>query len=209
MSGAPMSSCTFTNYDDKAFQDKKNFVSDLIDKVSPKFVWDLGGNIGVFSRIASEKGINTLSFDIDPLAVEKSYLMLKEKNETNILPLILDLTNPTAAIGFANEERENIEQRAKNVDLIMALAIIHHLAISNNLPLEKIADYFARLSENLIIEFVGKEDSQVKILLATREDIFPDYTVEGFEKAFSKYYNIVEKRPIENTERILYLFKKI
>ena len=135
--------------------------------------------------------------------------MLKEKNETNILPLILDLTNPTAAIGFANEERENIEQRAKNVDLIMALAIIHHLAISNNLPLEKIADYFARLSENLIIEFVGKEDSQVKILLATREDIFPDYTVEGFEKAFSKYYNIVEKRPIENTERILYLFKKI
>ena len=199
---------TFTNYDDKAFQDKKNFVSDFIERVSPKFVWDLGGNIGLFSRIASDKGIKTVSFDIDSLAIEKSYLTVKEKKELNILPLILDLTNPTAAIGFANEERENIEQRAKNVDLVMALAIIHHLAISNNLPLEKIAEYFSRLGKNLIIEFVGKEDSQVKILLATREDIFPNYNVEGFESAFINYFDIVEKRSIENTERILYLLQK-
>jgi len=198
---------TFTNYDDKSFEQKKNLVSKFIEEINPKKVWDLGGNIGVFSRIAADKEIDTVSFDIDPLAIEKSYLEVKEKNEKNILPLILDLTNPSPAIGFANEERDNVVSRAKNIDCIMALAIIHHLAISNNLPLEKIAEYFSRMSKNLIIEFVPKEDSQVEILLATREDIFPDYTIEGFEQAFSNYYNIKEKQSIEGSQRTLYLLE--
>lgn len=163
---------------------KKDIVSSFLDEIKPKKVWDFGGNIGLFSRIASDRGIDTVSFDIDPLAIEKSYIEVKNNNETNILPLTLDLTNPTPAIGFANEERDNILSRAKNVDILMALAIIHHLAISNNLPLEKIAEYFAHMSKNLIIEFVPKEDSQVQILLATREDIFPNYNIQGFETAF-------------------------
>lgn len=121
--------------------------------------------------------------------------------------MTLDLTNPTPAIGFANEERDNILSRAKNVDILMALAIIHHLAISNNLPLEKIAEYFAHMSKNLIIEFVPKEDSQVQILLATREDIFPNYNIQGFETAFSQYYNIKQKHKINGTERTLYLME--
>ncbi|MGN0013790.1 MAG: SAM-dependent methyltransferase [Candidatus Gastranaerophilaceae bacterium] len=198
---------TFTNYDDESFQQKKDIVSEFIEKIKPQKIWDLGGNIGIFSRIASDKDINTVSFDIDPLAIEKSYLTVKEQGEKKILPLILDLTNPSPSIGFANEERDNIVLRAKNVDCIMALAIIHHLAISNNLPLEKVAEYFSRMSKNLIIEFVPKEDSQVQILLATREDIFPNYNVEGFEQAFSDYYNIKEKQPIEGTQRILYLME--
>lgn len=198
---------TFTNYDDKSFEQKKNLVAKFIEQISPKKVWDLGGNIGIFSRIAADKEIDTVSFDIDPLAIEKSYLTVKEKNEQNILPLLLDLTNPTPAIGFANEERDNILQRAKDIDCIMILAVIHHLAISNNLPFEKIAEYFSRMGKHLIIEFVPKEDSQVKILLATREDIFPNYNVEGFEQAFSNYYNIKEKQPIDGSQRILYLME--
>lgn len=198
---------TFTNYDDKSFEQKKILVSKFIEQINPQKVWDLGGNIGIFSRIASDKDIDTVSFDIDPLAIEKSYLTLKDEGEKKILPLILDLTNPSPSIGFANEERDNIVLRAKNIDCIMALAIIHHLAISNNLPLEKVAEYFSRMSKNLIIEFVPKEDSQVQIFLATREDIFPNYNVEGFEQAFSDYYNIKEKQPIEGTQRILYLME--
>lgn len=198
---------TFTNYDDKSFQQKKDIVSSFLDEIKPKKVWDFGGNIGLFSRIASDRGIDTVSFDIDPLAIEKSYIEVKNNNETNILPLTLDLTNPTPAIGFANEERDNILSRAKNVDILMALAIIHHLAISNNLPLEKIAEYFAHMSKNLIIEFVPKEDSQVQILLATREDIFPNYNIQGFETAFSQYYNIKQKHKINGTERTLYLME--
>lgn len=199
---------TFTNYNDEAFNKKKELVSRFIDIAKPDKVWDLGGNTGLFSRLASDKGINTVSFDIDPLAIEKSYSVLKENKEENILPLIMDLTNPSSAIGFANEERDSLTERAKDVDLIMALALIHHLAISNNLPLDKIAQFFSKLSKHLIIEFVPKQDSQVKILLATRKDIFPYYNVEGFELAFSDYYKIVEKIHIDNTERTLYLMER-
>ncbi len=200
---------SFTNYNDAAFNKKKETVSKFINIVQPNNVWDLGGNTGLFSRIASDKNINTISFDIDPLAIEKSYLTLKENNEKNILPLIMDLTNPSSSIGFANEERDSIINRAKNVDLTMALAVIHHLAISNNLPLNKIAQFFSKLSNFLIIEFVPKQDSQVKILLATRDDIFTQYDIYNFEKVFSNYYQIIEKIHIENTERTLYLMKII
>lgn len=200
---------TFTNYDDKSFEEKKNIVSEFIEEASPKTVWDLGGNTGIFSRIASDKCIDTVSFDIDPLAIEKSYLDAKSNNEANILPLIMDLTNPSPSIGWANEERENLLERSKGVDLIMALALIHHLAISNNLPFEKIAKYFSKLSKYLIIEFVEKEDSQVQKLLATREDIFDKYDVENFEKSFGEFYSIKAKKQIDGTKRIMYLMETV
>ncbi len=90
----------------------------------------------------------------------------------------------------------------------MALALIHHLAISNNVPLELIAQYFSRLATFLLIEFVPKTDSQVQKLLKTREDIFPFYSFEGFEEAFQKYYEILKVSSVENSERKLYLMKK-
>ena len=89
--------------------------------------------------------------------------------------------------------------------MVLALALIHHLAISNNTPLGKISQFFSRLGSKLIIEFVPKEDSQVARLLATREDIFNDYHVEGFERAFSQHFDVLERLPIEGTERTLYV----
>jgi hypothetical protein len=90
----------------------------------------------------------------------------------------------------------------------MALALIHHLAIANNVPLPRIAAYFASLSKQLIIEFVAKNDPKVQTLLATREDIFPDYTREGFEEAFAEHWIIDEAAPIEASERTLYLMHR-
>ncbi len=127
-----------TNYSSDAFQHKKQLVNEFLDKVNPKKVWDLGANTGHFSRLASDKGIQTISFDISPAAVEKSYLECVEKGETNILPLVLDLTNPSPAIGWENEERMSFLERGP-ADAVFALALIHHLAISNNLPFGKIA----------------------------------------------------------------------
>jgi hypothetical protein len=89
------------------------------------------------------------------------------------------------------------------------LAVIHHLAISNNLPLEMLAAWLSSLTKYLVIEFVPKEDSQVKILLKTRIDIFPDYSEAGFESAFGKYFRLCEKTKIEKTERTLYLFASL
>lgn len=196
-----------TNYSEKSFNHKKKLVEDFIRMTSPKSVWDLGANIGLFSRIASDMKIPTISFDIDPAAVEKNYLNCKKKGETRILPLLLDLTNPSPAIGWANNERMSLIQRGP-ADTALALALLHHLAISNNLPFERIASFFDGICSSLIIEFIPKDDSQVKRLLATREDIFSDYTRENFENEFSKYFNITKSENIEDSKRVLYLMEK-
>jgi len=133
-----------TNYSKTAFEQKKEIVSSFLDKTNPKMVWDLGANTGQFSRLASNKGIQTISFSVDPTAVEKNYLTCLEKNETNLLPLLLDLTNPSSNIGWDNNERLSIQDRGP-VNAILALALIHHLAISNNLPFNKIIDFLKKI----------------------------------------------------------------
>jgi ribosomal protein L11 methylase PrmA len=196
-----------TNYSNNAFDEKKKIVSGFIQTCKPKQVWDLGGNTGVFSRLASEKGILTVSSDIDPSAVDRNYLEMKEKKETSIIPLVLDLTNPSAGMGWANRERESFTQRGP-VDLVMALALIHHLAISNNVPLSQVAEYFAELGKWLVIEFIPKEDSQVQILLKNRKDIFDHYNQKDFESEFGKYFKLNLKKLVKGSKRTLYLFEK-
>jgi hypothetical protein len=193
-----------TNYSTDSFELKKQYVAEYIDKINPKVVWDLGANTGVFSRIASDKGIQTISFDVDPIAVEKNYLESVQKNEANILPLLLDLTNPSSGIGWEHRERTAFMERGP-VDTVLALALIHHLAISNNLPIDRIAKFFHSICNSLIIEFIPKSDSQVQKLLATREDIFPDYTLQVFENSFNKFFAISASVKIKDTERFLYL----
>ena len=193
-----------TNYSEGSFREKIRVVEKYIEIIKPNYVWDMGANIGHFSRIASSAGAMTISFDIDPLAVEKNYLLTKENKEVNMLPLVLDLTNPSPAIGWNNEERMSFKDRGLP-DTIIALALIHHLAISNNVPLSTIANFFSKLSNNLIIEFVPKSDSQVVKLLKTRNDIYGDYNQEMFEEVFNDIYDIKMKDKIAESDRTLYL----
>jgi ribosomal protein L11 methylase PrmA len=197
-----------TNYSDEAMGGKRRLVAELLDAVvpAPKTVWDLGGNTGLFSRVASTRGIQTLSMDIDPAAVEKNYLECRANRETHLLPLLGDLTNPSPDLGWALHERRSLTARGP-ADLLLALALIHHLAIGNNVPLAQVARYFRSLGEWLIIEFVPKSDSQVQRLLASREDIFTDYTVAGFETAFRHYFEFVRSVPVPDSERTLYLLR--
>ncbi len=196
-----------TNYTGTAAQSKPRIVADFIARVAPRSVWDLGANTGVFSRIAADQGIHTVAFDVDPAAVEKNYLETRRRNEQHILPLVMDLTNPSPPLGWAHAERASLGARGP-VDMVMALALIHHLAISNNVPLERIAAYLAGAGESLVIEFVPREDSQVRRLLATRADIFPEYTIDGFTAAFSRYYDILDTRPVEDSERTMFLMRR-
>jgi len=193
-----------TNYSSDARDNKAVLVSEYLKIANPETVWDMGANTGYFSRLASKGGINTIAFDIDEAAVEKNYLDQKAGKEKHMLPLVLDMTNPSPAIGWHNSERDDLGQRSKP-DLILALALVHHLAISNNVPLPMMAEYFSDLAPKLIIEFVPKSDSQVERLLSTREDIFPDYTFEGFEAAFSEFFKIKKVEDIGGSERKLYL----
>ena len=196
-----------TNYSEVAFAHKKEVIAGWVERVKPAMVWDLGANNGEFSRIASEAGIYTISSDIDPTAVEENYLRMREEKERNLLPLVLDLTNPSPALGWANDERESFARRGP-VDMVFALALIHHLAISNNVPLPKVAEFFAGAGKWLVIEFVPKSDSQVRKLLKSREDIFDQYTKEGFERAFGQFFKIYAADPVKDSQRTLYLLQK-
>jgi len=196
-----------TNYSSESFKHKEQIVADFLDKVNPKVVWDMGANEGTFSRIASKRGIQAISVDVDPLAVEKNYLNCVATNETKVLPLLIDLTNPSPNIGWDNKERISFLKRG-SADTIFALALVHHLAISNNLPFEKIADFFNTACNSLIVEFIPKDDSQVQRLLASRKDIFPNYSQEDFENEFKKYFTIENSIEIKDSKRTLYLMSK-
>jgi ribosomal protein L11 methylase PrmA len=195
------------NYTDAAFEHKKVLVGHWLESIGAKTVWDLGANTGIFSRVAVDAGAAVISSDIDPAAVEVNYRLVKENDEKNLLPLVLDLTNPSPAIGWNNQERNSFIQRGP-ADATLALALIHHLAISNNVPLSRVAEFLSECSEWLIIEFVPKSDSQVQKLLRNRADIFNDYTQSGFEKAFGGWYSIKESSAVRDSQRWLYLLHR-
>lgn len=195
------------NYNTESLTQKAEIVGNFIRSVQPKTVWDMGANTGFFSRIAAGSGAKVLSFDNDYGALEENYLKTVKNQERHILPLFCDLANPNPALGWANQERLSLLQRG-STDVILALALIHHLAIAQNIPLNYIAALFSQLSNYLIIEFVPKEDSQVKKLLMNREDIFPDYNQESFEKIFKEYFKIKKICPIKESKRVLYLMEK-
>lgn len=194
------------SYDPDTLDHKIQVVTSFLNQVRPKTVWDLGANTGLFSRLASDMGIETISLDRDPWAVEQSYAALVKRKETKILPLLLDLTNPSPGLGWANRERAGLVERGP-ADMLLALALIHHLAIGANLPMDMIAAYFRGLSSWTLVEFVPKTDRGVVRLLATREDIFPDYTQDNFEKEFSAFFKIESQQRLNKSERTLYLMR--
>lgn len=186
---------------------KQEIVSEFLNKIKPKSLWDLGANTGLFSRLASDKGIKTISFDFDPLAVERNYMESLKRSDKNMLSLVQDLTNPSPGLGWENKERMSLSKRGPT-DVVLALALIHHLAIVNNIPFGKIAEFLYKICGWLIIEFVPKNDTQVKKILSSREDIFIHYNVGNFRKEFSKYFEFLNCRVISGSERILFLLKR-
>jgi len=198
---------TFTNYSPQSFTHKKEIISRFVLAIKPQTVWDLGANTGEFTQIASQQGAKCIAFDIDPLAVDSCYQYIRKQRIEDILPLIMDLTNPSPSIGWNNKERMGLKRRPFP-DTVFALALIHHLAISNNLPFYKIAKFLWKIADNLIVEFVPKTDSQVQRLLESRKDIFDDYTEETFKKEFEMFYTIKAKEKIIASERIIYWMKR-
>ncbi len=196
-----------TNYTDQAMDAKHELVRAFLGDCAPASVWDLGANDGTFSRLAADAGIPTVAADIDPVAVENNWRRVRQGREEFLLPLLVDLSNPSPALGWSHTERRSLLQRGP-ADCVLALALIHHLALTNNVPLANAADFFATAGRSLIIEFVPKEDSQVQRLLASREDVFPDYRREGFEEAFAGRFVIRRQEEIPGTRRTLYLMDR-
>lgn len=194
------------SYSDEAQNHKLALVDRLLTETQPQSVWDLGANTGRFSRLASRKGIPTWAFDMDPACVEKNYLAVKQEKDANLVPLLMDLANPSSGLGWAHRERMSFSERGP-ADMVLALALIHHLAISNNVPFKDLASFFASLCRHLIIEFVAKEDIMVGKLLASRKDIFAGYSLAGFELEFSKFFEIHERVELKNSSRTIFLLE--
>jgi hypothetical protein len=195
-----------TNYTPAAFESKKRLVAEYLGQTGAHLVWDLGANTGEFSRLATAAGIQTVAFDIDPAAVEKNYRACLRDKERLLFPLVMDLTNPSPGLGWHHQERRSLLARAP-ADAVLALALIHHLVIGNNVPLPRVVQFLRDCGKWLIIEFIPKEDSQVQKMLAMRKDIFPGYTQAGFEKAFGAGFEILASAPVEASNRRIYLMR--
>ena len=196
-----------TSYTDRAAAAKLAAVEQLLGETTGDWVWDLGANTGTFSRLAAKAGRRALALDTDAGAVEQAYRELKRDGEKRVLPLVVDLTNPSPDLGWGLQERRSILARA-NADTVIALALVHHLAIGNNVPLGSIAELMAVLAPQVIIEFVPKEDAMVRAMLSTRHDIFGEYTLDGFRAAFGTRFEIAREVPIDDSVRTLFLLRR-
>lgn len=194
------------NYGDAALREKESLVAAALDRLQPQSVWDLGGNVGRFSRLATQRDAYTVCLDIDPACVEANYLQTRRDGDEHLLPLVLDLANPSPALGWSNTERPALLERGP-ADLVLALGLVHHLAIGLNVPLNKIADLCSRLAPQLIVEFVPRGDSQIDKLLSSRTDVFANYHREGFESAFGRHYSWEPPVGIPGTARHLYVMR--
>ena len=144
-------------------------------------IWDIGCNTGDYAKAALESGAGyAVGFDFDQGALDAAFARA-ESEGLNFLPLFLDLANPTPSQGWAERERRGLTDRA-SADAILALALVHHLAIGRNVPLEEVVAWLVGLAPNGIVEFVPKSDPMVQRLLRLREDIFDDYSEETFSQ---------------------------
>jgi ribosomal protein L11 methylase PrmA len=196
------------NYTNSAFTAKKKWIELQLEKMPDlDLVWDMGANDGYFSKVASTYAKQVVAMDIDPNAINR--LASSKETPDNLLPLVIDLTNPTPSIGWATIERDSIYAR-KKPDLITALALIHHLVIGNNVSFEKVAGLLAnQTNQYLIIEFVDVEDSQVKKLTLNRpKQNWEHYHLDGFKLAFEHYFLLEQQFKVPEAERFLFLFRK-
>ena len=188
---------TYSTADQKR---KIDFITTVCRQIKPKLVWDLGANMGLYSRVAAQFADYVVAMDSDHACVDSLFM---QKKQTKILPLWIDLTNPSPALGWENNERKSLLDRGP-ADLVLALALIHHLAIGNNVSFAQLAHFFKTIARHLLIEFIPKTDPQVKRLLTFRRDIFNEYSEETFMASFSKYFTVTKKINLSHHGRSLF-----
>jgi SAM-dependent methyltransferase len=182
---------------------KRAFVRDAAAARPRRLVWDLGCNTGTFSRVAAEHAEQVVALDADHLAVERLYQSLKGERNTRILPLVMNLADPSPDLGWRNLERKRLAERGRP-DLVLALALIHHMVIGANIPLAEFVDWLADLGAEFVIEFVTREDGMVKTLLRNREDQYADYNLDVFERELARRCDVIRREPLVSGTRVLY-----
>jgi len=166
--------------------------------------WDLGANTGEFSRIAARHSDYVLAMDSDHLAVDRLFNALEAEDEAdNILPLVINLASPSPGLGWRGIERRPLLER-RTPDLVLALALVHHLVISANLPVADLLDWLHSLGAHLVLEFVTKSDPMPQKLLLNKIDNYDDYETEAFEEAFENRFEVLRKESLCDGRRRLF-----
>jgi ribosomal protein L11 methylase PrmA len=196
-----------TSYDADDIERKRMVIAEFTASVRPRLLWDIGCNTGDYAKVALQAGAAyAVGFDFDQGALDTAFARAVSER-LSFLPLYLDLANPTPSQGWAERERRGLADRA-SADAILGLALVHHLAIGRNIPLEEVVDWLVGLAPNGIIEFVPKSDPMVQRLLRLREDIFDDYAEEVFAKHLQAKAEIVRAVKVSASDRRLFWFAR-
>jgi ribosomal protein L11 methylase PrmA len=198
---------TDNSYADEEAVKKRGFIADFASQVKPGLILDIGCNTGDYSAAALENGAGlAIGFDFDHGALDYGFRRAQEQS-LNFLPLHLDAANPSPNQGWSQAERQGFRERAKG-DAVMGLALIHHLAVAKNLPLEEVIKWLVEMAPQGVIEFVPKTDPMVQRLLQMREDIFDDYDQTSFERYLANYARTVKSETVSSSGRTLYWFDR-
>jgi len=192
------------SYTDDDARRKDDFVREVATSREWGIVWDIGCNNGRYSRIAAEGARTVVAVDADQGPVELLYRDLRADGNDQILTLTMNLADPSPGLGWRGLERKPLAGRGRP-DLVLALALVHHMAISANVPVKEFVDWLASLGSALVIEFPTREDPMVKKLLAPkREGLHPDYELGFFERTLGEAFEVERSERLESGTRVLY-----
>lgn len=197
------------HFTDKYLKTKHEFVETVLKEFSPATVLDIGCNTGYFSRIAAQNGAKVVAIDLDPTSVGRVWKMASAE-KLDILPLVLDISRPSPGIGWRNGECTSFINRIKSkMDAVIMLAVIHHLLVTERIPLDEIISLIAETTKNiLVLEFVPPDDPMFRQITRGRDHLFEYLTKEVFENACSKHFQILRSEKLADSNRELYLLKK-
>ena len=197
----------FHNYSEDDHLLKESFIEECVAASEANLVWDIGCNTGQFSKIAANNARQVVAMDLDHFAVERLYREIKAEGVDNILTLVQNVADPSPNWGWRNSERTDLKTRARP-DLVLCLALIHHVVISANIPLEEFIGWLADASDQLVMEYVSRSDDKVEALLRNKEDKYSDYSRQNLERTLERHYGIVRQLSLESGNRFLYWCRK-
>ena len=195
---------TTNPYDEPDAAAKLDFVREAAGARQRRLVWDLGCNDGRFTRVAAMHADYTVAVDADAAVVEALYRELRDEGADTILPLVGNLADPSPGLGWRGAERRPLVDRGRP-DLTLALALVHHVALTSNVPIRDFLEWLAGLQTELVIEFPTRDDPMVQRLLSRKgPGANPDYDTETFERALNERWRVERRETLPSGTRILY-----